>query len=327
MILSQLSSSNGNSSIDQSSGGWHSLLGTHYARSGKWYAEMRIDRLGWIFFGVEQTWLETRTRHIGGQTGSNDGLVYNTGNRGDITYNGTNNAYTGGDATAANGDIISIALDLDGNNVKFYKNNVLQYNLSNILESGVDYAFGVSPYSDVAATVNFGQNPTFSGQITAGTYTDSNGRGLFKYEPPSGYLALCEDNLPTPAVADPGDYFKTVLWTGDGNSGRSITGVGFQPDLVWIKSRTSTVIHYLFDSIRGSLKGLDSSSTTAEVTSSTWLQSFNDNGFSIGGSGGMNGSGNNYVAWCWKAGGPAVTNNDGQITTQVSANQMLDLVL
>ena len=144
---------------------------------------------------------------------------------------------------------------------------------------------------------------------------------MFKYEPPSGYLALCEDNLPTPAVADPGDYFKTVLWTGDGNSGRSITGVGFQPDLVWIKSRTSTVMDYLFDSIRGSLKGLDSSSTTAEVTSSTWLQSFNDNGFSIGGSGGMNGSGNNYVAWCWKAGGPAVTNNDGQITTQVSANQ------
>ena len=73
MILAQLSSSNGNSSIDQSSGGWHSLLGTHYARSGKWYAEMRIDRLGWIFFGVEQTWLETRTRHIGGQTGSKGG--------------------------------------------------------------------------------------------------------------------------------------------------------------------------------------------------------------------------------------------------------------
>ena len=94
--------------------------------------------------------VRTHTRHIGDQTGSKGaGLVYNTGNRGDITYNGTNNAYTGGDATAANGDIISIALDLDGNNVKFYKNNVLQYNLSNILESGVDYAFGVSPYSDV----------------------------------------------------------------------------------------------------------------------------------------------------------------------------------
>ena len=57
--------------------------------------------------------------------------------------------------------------------------------------------------------VNFGQNPTFSGTVTAGTYTDSNGKGLFKYQPPTGFLALCEDNLPTPAIADPGDHFKT----------------------------------------------------------------------------------------------------------------------
>ena len=121
-------------------------------------------------------------------------------NRGDITYNGTNNAYTGGDATAAL-EIISIALDLDTNSVTFYKNNVVKA-IAYVLESGADYSFGVSPYSDVAATVNFGQNPTFSG-LTAGTHTDSNGKGLFKYQPPVGYLALCDDNLPTPAVADP----------------------------------------------------------------------------------------------------------------------------
>ena len=64
--------------------------------------------------------------------------------------------------------------------------------------------------------VNFGQNPTFSGTLTAGTNTDSNGKGLFKYQPPTGFLALCEDNLPTPAIADPGEHFKTVLWTGVG---------------------------------------------------------------------------------------------------------------
>ena len=79
-------------------------------------------------------------------------------------------------------------------------------------------------------TYNFGQNPTFSGTTTAGTYTDSNGKGLFKYQPPAGFLAMCEDNLPTPTIADPGEHFKTVLWTGDGRSFRSITGVGFQPD-------------------------------------------------------------------------------------------------
>ena len=60
--------------------------------------------------------------------------------------------------------------------------------------------------------------------------TDSNGR-LLGRQPPAGYLALCEDNLPTPAIVDPGEHFKTVLYTGDG-SARGITGVGFKPDFV-----------------------------------------------------------------------------------------------
>ena len=103
----------------------------------------------------------------------------------------------------------------------------------------------------VVKHINFGQNPTFGGTLTAGTYTDSNGKGLFKYQPPAGYLALCEDNLPTPAIADPGEHFKTVLYTGNGNSGRSITGVGFKPDFVWIKNRDSTYQHQVYDSVRG----------------------------------------------------------------------------
>ena len=283
--------------------------------------------MDWIFFGIDQTWLETHTRHVGGQTGSKGvGLVYNTGSRGDITYNGTNSVYTGGDATAATGDIISIALDLDSNNIKFYKNNVLQYNLTNILESGADYAFGVSPYSNVAATVNFGQNPTFSGNTTAGTYTDSNGKGLFKYQPPSGFLALCEDNLPTPAIKNPGEHFKTVLWTGDGNT-RSITGIGFQPDLVWIKSRNAQLYHLLTNSVTGVDNTLSTNTTDAESFSTERvLNSFDSDGFSLNvddGSGyyGWNVSGQNMIAWCWKAGGPAVTNTDGSITSQVSANQ------
>jgi len=314
---------NGNLSIDQSSGGWHTLLGTHYVRSGKWYAEMRIDRLGWIFFGIDQTWLETHTRHVGGQTGSKGvGLVYNTASRGDITYNGANSIYTGGDATAATGDIISIALDLDSNNIKFYKNNVLQYNLTNILESGADYAFGVSPYSNVAATVNFGQNPTFSGNITAGTYTDSNGKGLFKYEPPSGFLALCEDNLPTPAIKNPGEYFKTVLWTGVNDTVK--IKCGFQPDFVWIKNRDYANWHSLYDSIRGPYLELNSNETSANRDRSVndGLRSFDSDGFTSGlddNSGGR--PGNSYVAWCWKAGGAATANTDGTITSQVSANQ------
>jgi hypothetical protein len=173
---------------------------------------------------------------------------------------------------------------------------------------------------------------TYDGKNGAGTFTDSNGKGLFKYQPPSGFLALCEDNLPTPAISDPGKHFKTVLWTGDGNSGRSIVGVGFQPDFVWIKSRTQTYNHRVFDTVRGAGKDnfLLPNSTAVEGASSDYyggISSFNADGFSMvygtGGSNiGINESGANYVAWCWKAGaGTTSTNTNGSITSVVSVNQ------
>ena len=102
---------------------------------------------------------------------------------------------------------------------------------------------------------------------------------------------------------------------------RNITGVGFKPDLVWAKSRSSTVQHYLVDSVRGPTIALRSDESLAETVGDTWLRSFDSNGFSIGTSSGWNGSGNYYVAWCWKAGGKAVGNNDGTISSLVSANQ------
>ena len=113
------------------------------------------------------------------------------------------------------------------------------YHLHKIIISYVAY----DQYSGLETpvlTLNFGQNPTFGGTKQQEPNADSNGKGLFKYQPPTGFLAMCEDNLPTPAIADPGEHFKTVLWTGDGNTGRSITGVGFKPDFVWIKERGGT---------------------------------------------------------------------------------------
>ncbi|NCW63312.1 MAG: hypothetical protein EBW04_04130, partial [Betaproteobacteria bacterium] len=61
--------------------------------------------------------------------------------------------------------------------------------------------------------------------------------------------------------------------------------------------------------------------TNAETYSATYLYSLDSDGFTLGSSGGVNASTDNYVAWCWKAGGAAVSNSDGSITSQVSANQ------
>jgi hypothetical protein len=175
--------------------------------------------------------------------------------------------------------------------------------------------------------INFGQNPTFSGNTTAGTFTDTNGKGLFKYQPPSDFLALCEDNLPTPAISDPGKHFKTVLWTGDGNSGRGIVGVGFTPDLVWMKGRTVASDHSLIDSVRGpGATSLNSNQTYADNDFGLKVLSFDKDGFSVA-TGSLNfsyanTSGSTYAAWCWRAGaGTTSTNTNGSITSVVSVNQ------
>ena len=193
----------------------------------------------------------------------------------------------------------------------------------NGLSSGNFYSFVVRGTSEVSITGFTGSTYALDTVVVSEIdecYTDDSGKGKFHYQPPTGYLALCGDNLPTPTIADPGKHFKTVLYTGDGNEGHSITGVGFKPDLVWIKCRSHADNHTLTDVVRGSNRALYSDLTNTEHTSSIRLQSFDTDGFTTGSSGDTNTNGREFCAWCWKAGGDAVTNNDGSITTQVSAN-------
>jgi hypothetical protein len=177
---------------------------------------------------------------------------------------------------------------------------------------------------------NFGQDSTFSGATTAGGNTDANGIGDFKYAPPTGFLALCSANLPTPTIIDGSEHFNTVLYTGD-DSTQAITGVGFgsAPDLTWIKNRAAASTHRLYNSLTyggpvsaGSTTNyLASNSTSVETASASTLISFDSDGFTVHGSGNdTNDLTETYTAWNWKAGGTAVSNTDGSITSQVSAN-------
>ena len=113
----------------------------------------------------------------------------------------------------------------------------------------------------------------------------------------------------------PKDYFNTKLFTGNGST-NAITGVGFQPDWVWIKDRQSTEHHNFFDAVRGATNRIYSSSTAAQDTASTTLTAFNSDGFTLGSSGAVNASGNNTVSWNWRAGGgQGSSNTDGSINT------------
>ena len=126
-------------------------------------------------------------------------------------------------------------------------------------------------------------------------------------------------------IDKPSDYFNTITYTGDGNT-RSLTGVGFQPDWVWVKERNGTNSHNLWDIVRGATKGIFSDQTTAELTNaaSGYLTSFDSDGFSVQAGAGsidnLNRSSGTYVAWNWYTGATASSNTDGSITSSVSVS-------
>ena len=119
-------------------------------------------------------------------------------------------------------------------------------------------------------------------------------------------------------------YFQTKLYAGNGSS-QSITLDGsenMQPDWVWIKSRTDTRKHNLYDVVRGTNKRLVSNADSAEdePDSNAGVNAFNSDGFTVGSETDVNGSSRNFVAWNWLAGGSASSNSNGSITSSVSAN-------
>jgi len=114
-------------------------------------------------------------------------------------------------------------------------------------------------------------------------------------------------------------YFNTITYTGTGATA-SITGVGFKPDFVWIKNRTTAYGHQLYDINRGVTKRLFTNNDIAEETDAQALTAFNTDGFSLGTNVGVNESGSGQVSWNWLGANTTVSNTSGTITSTVSAN-------
>ncbi len=120
------------------------------------------------------------------------------------------------------------------------------------------------------------------------------------------------------AIVKPSDYFNTKLYTGNGGT-QAITGVGHQPDFVWIKSRGYAEDHQLTDSVRGVTKSFQSNLNVAESTFADGLTAFGTDGFSVGSKSDFNYNNDNLVAWNWKA-GTSQTLNTGNVTSTVNFN-------
>ena len=124
------------------------------------------------------------------------------------------------------------------------------------------------------------------------------------------------------AIDNPGLHFQTKLYTGN-NSTNAITLDGsenMQPDMVWLKSRSATTDHAIFDAVRGVTKEIRPNKTDYEDTASNGLTAFGTDGFTIGDWFVVNASSATFLSWNWKAGGSGSTNNDGSTASTVSAN-------
>ena len=124
-------------------------------------------------------------------------------------------------------------------------------------------------------------------------------------------------------IDNPELYFQCKTYTGTGSS-QAITLDGdenMQPDFVWIKVRSESNNHELYDVVRGVTKRIYSDISNAEDTNTAGLTAFGTDGFTVNTGGAVNGSSKTYVSWNWKAGGSWSANNDGSInTTSTSAN-------
>ena len=251
-------------------------VGTMLLESGKWYFETYIRRQS------------NDTTYIGFINGQKSGTTWAFGDIAAYFSDArvANQGSPGGYGQSyGSGDLIGCALDVDNGRIEFFKNGISQGVASSGLthESWMPFISTNGTTQALLASTNFGQYP-FRGPV------------------PTDYQALSSANLPT-TLADSGTGMNVVTWDGDNAADRDITGVGFAPDLVWIKQKSnSNGNHVLMDTVRGATRNLVSNDNQAEGSESNYLKSFANDGFRIGNSGLVNDGSSSYVAWNWKAG-------------------------
>ena len=292
--------------------------------TGKWYWEVRATSSGnYGNYGILRT--DDRVNQYVFQAPYGYSYYGNNGNK----YN--NNTAVSYGSTFTNNDIIGISYDADAGDLEFFKNGVSQGTAYTGLTGTFAPAFSDGSGDEgVTCDINFGQNGSFNGTVTAQGNSDANGIGDFYYSVPSNHNALCTQNLATalsPTIDDGSAYFQATTYTGDGLDNRQVTNGGnsdLQPDLIWVKNRTQAYNHIWQDTSRGLTTAgyLTSNGTQAESGANTTLvKTATSDGFTVGTSGAVNWSGDSLVAWQWKAnGGTTSSNTDGSITSTVQAN-------
>ena len=305
--VSDLVLANGNLNVSSGTDSWPTLYGTMGASSGKFYFEAtNTDQtrwgLGWSSTGFKAGVSDT----------FNDGYFAYSQDPLTRYETGTNSSINGSPAFDTS-KTLQVAIDITAGKIWYGINNTWVNNDSG---SAGDPANGSNPIS------------TFTGGTTMfpkvinnlGNVSVNWGQQGFTYTPPTGFETLSTSNLAEPTIVKSTDHFDSVLYTGNGTA-KTITGLGFSPNLVWIKGRSDITNHRLSDTIIGTGKSLVANDDRAEATTEYSVSAFTSDGWTTtSGAGDTNQNGSTFVAWNWKGGGTGSSNGDGDITATVSAN-------
>jgi hypothetical protein len=279
---------------------------TFGVNSGKWYFEATVNTISTSAYATTGV-TNTNNLSLTGQLGSTStgwAILAGGGNTSSKYHNGSASSI----GSWSTGTVYGIAFDVDAGKIWFSINGTF-------ISSG-NPATGANPvYSNLSGTIY----PAVGSQSTSDSFSMNFGQRPFAYTAPSGFKALCTQNLPAPTITKPETVMDVKLYTGNGGN-QTISGYAFSPDLVWIKQRSGTTDHGLFDTVRGVTLQLRSNTTAGDNVVSNALTSFTSDGYVLGGDGPINANGLTYVNWCWDAGSSTVTNTSGSISSQVRAN-------
>ena len=244
--------------------------------SGKWY----FENTGRNAPGIQKASVYAATNASNYYYYSGDGKLYAQDDSGTSTS-------TSGGSSYGSSDTIGVALDLDNNTAKWYKNGVLQSGLNQTIAAG-EWCFMVRSFFSEDNNTNFGQM-------------------RFKYPMPSGYAALNTTALPAATIEDGSDHFYALASTGTVGGGTvTDSDADFTPDWVWVKRRNATERHKLYDSVRGTdgtrYKHLETDGTDAEGSGETGITAFVAGGYTSEGGGHINSDGQPFISWMWNAG-------------------------
>ena len=293
--------------------GWKNISTHKIDGTGKLYYEFVSNPMaGWQLLGI---FVVTTGNLSNPSSQLTDSRIY--------AFASTQATYFGGSYTSTsdvpdwtNNDVMSIKYEKGI--LRLYKNGAL----ATAAATGIDQTKEIYAYiaNDNAST------PTGYVRFDKDSWTQSANAGVdYTWQ-----LSEGRSKGVNPTVLRPQRHFETVVFTGNGSTGQSITSLEFQPDLIWFKSRSHARNHSWWNSVIGRTNGLFGDDPQGQFTSASGrdLASFDISGFTVGepeNSSSTNNNGESLVAWCWKAGGSSNTFNvDGTGYASASAAGITD---